>query len=332
MRVFNQANNSSPSSPNRRNTPSCSYCNDTEHQVTSCPHVKSDWAMFQSYIIPCSDPNNWTNNPKPPSENQRQYWNNQTSAASHFRNPSGWSSWHDQCEKALGKIQAKELRDAQKAKAKSQGKKAKSCGFCGGAGHNRRDCSEMTALNERIIKANAHWRQRFYTHMVENLGLCEGALVKVNEETGSWQNKKVEQKIGLVTSINWGQLNMFSYVEKSVRNWRNYIHENLQSPMAVKVHIDGEDRTILWSRARKHNSSIMLDAQGEPLVDVFPYQYNGPKFASVVSPSETPLPDTWITEGQAECVEFVTKRYSLEKLTKWNAISLLESYEQKWGL
>jgi len=285
--------------------------------------------MFQAFNIPCSDPNNWVHSPKPPESNQNQYWNNQQAVARHYKNPSGWSTWYAECEKALGKIQAAEQRAA---KAKDKTKRVKTCGFCGGTGHNRRDCPEMAALNERIIKANAHWRQRLYTHMVENLGLCEGALVKVKVESGHWNNRKVEQKIGLVTSINWSELNMFSYVEKNARNWRNSVHDNLQAPMVIKAHIEGEDRTILWPSPPNRNAGLICDAQGEPLVDVFPYNYNAPTFASVVSPSETPLSAEWLTQGQAECVEFVTKRYSLEKLTKWNAISLLENYEQKWGL
>lgn len=328
MRVFNDSQNSTSST---RRVSSCSYCKDPDHQVTSCPHVKSDWAMFQSLTIPCSVPSHWTNNPIATQPNQG--WNNQEYAARWYKEPSGWSTWYSECEKALGKIQAKEQRDARKSNTKSQGKKAKSCGFCSGAGHTRRNCAEMTALNERIIKANAHWRQRFYTYMVENLGLCEGALVKVTEETGSWNNRVTEEKIGLVTSINWDELNMFCYVEKTLRNWRNNVHENLHAPIQIKVHIDGKDRTITWPSASNTRSiNIMLDTQGEALADTFPYTYNAPKFVSVVSPSETPLSAEWLTEGQAECVEFVTKRYSLEKLEKWNAISLLENYEQKWGL
>ena len=169
--------------------------------------------------------------------------------------------------------------------------------------------------------------------MVENLGLCEGALVKVSEETGSWNNRVVEEKIGLVTSINWDELNMFCYVEKMLRTWRNNVHENLHAPIKVKIHIEGRDRTIVWpSATTTRNIGIMLDTQGEALADTFQHYYNVPKFVSVVSPSETPLSTEWLTEGQAECVEFVTKRYSLEKLEKWNAISLLENYEQKWRL
>ena len=47
---------------------------------------------------------------------------------------------------------------------------------------------------------------------------------------------------------------------------------------------------------------------------------------------KTPLSDEWLTQGQAECVEFITKKYSLKKLKDWQAISLLESYERKHGL
>jgi len=39
-----------------------------------------------------------------------------------------------------------------------------------------------------------------------------------------------------------------------------------------------------------------------------------------------------LTEGQSDAVQFVTKRYSLEKLTKWNVIDVLEKYEQRHNL
>ena len=331
MRVFNQANNSSSSSSNRRNTPSCSYCNDVEHQVTSCPHVKSDWAMFQLFEIPCVDPSNWTNHPKPPESGQGQYWNNQTTTARHYKDPSGWSKWYAACEKALGKIQAKEERDAQKAKAKSQGKKAKSCGFCGGAGHNRRDCSEMTALNNRIIAANNHWRQRLYDTFVLEMGLGEGALIEVTEEVGSWVNRSKQKSVGIVTSINWNELNMFCFSDKTNRAWRTQLDDKIQAPVVIKAQVGDRERTVIFKTTNKHHR-VVNDTHGRPLIDCFHGLYNSVEFEKVVSPTETPLPDTWLTEGQSDAVQFVTKRYSLEKLTKWNVIDVLEKYEQRHNL
>ena len=331
MRAFNQSQDSSSSTGTRRAKSSCSYCCDPDHQVTSCPHVKSDWAMFQSYNIPCSDPNNWTNNPIPVPQGQRS-WGTQESTARWFRDPTGWSKWHAECAKAFDKIKAKELRDAQKANTKSTGKRVKSCGFCGGKGHTRRDCPEMTALNNRLIRANNHWRQRLYKTFVEELGLGEGALVKVTEETGSWQNRQTVEHVAIVTSINWDQLNMFSYVDLNSSNWRNRVHENLQAPLLIKVQVNGQERTMCWSDRSGSNYPTVLDVHGRHLVDVFPSTYRAVKFKSVMSPTETPLSEDWLTQGQAECVEFITKRYSYDKLEQWKGIDVLEKYEKRFSL
>ena len=335
MRAFNKANNSTTVDHRTRSTSSCSYCGDPDHQVTSCPHVKSDWAMFQAFTIPCSDPDNWTNNPKAPLAGQNR-WSTQRATAGWFKDPSGWSKWYHQCEKAIGKIKAKEQRDAIKSKAKSKGKRAKSCGFCGGIGHNRRDCPEMQALNKRFIAANNHWRQRLYNYFVDELGLGNGALVKV-KQGGGWNQPKTEH-VGIVTSINWDELNMFCYTESNSRGWRHSnkrVHENLQAPLAIRVIVDGKEDWLKWTATTGSNGgtqNIVNDEHGRPLADQFPHSWSAPEYHSMVSPTETPLSEEWLTQGQAECVEFITKKYSLAKLKDWQAISLLESYERKYNL
>lgn len=334
MRAYNNSTNSTNGTGSRRSTSSCSYCGDVDHQVTSCPHVKADWAMFQAFNIPCSDPDNWTNNPKAQATGQRS-WGSQQSTAHWFKQPSGWSKWYAQCEKAYDKIKAKEQRDAKKVKAKSTGKRAKTCGFCGGVGHNRRDCPEMQALNKRLIKANNHWRQRLYDHFVKELGLGNGALVKV-EKKGGWKEPNTEH-VGIISSINWDELNMFCYTESNKRGWRQKngrVHENLQAPLAIKVIVDGKEQFLEWTVQHSTNGTtkIIHDHKGNPLADVFPYGWSNPSFKSVMSPTKTPLSEEWLTQGQAECVEFITKKYSLAKLKDWQAISLLESYENKYNL
>ena len=331
MRAFNKANNSTTVDHRTRSTSSCSYCGDPDHQVTSCPHVKSDWAMFQAFTIPCSDADNWTNNPKAPAVGQNR-WSTQQSTARWFKDPSGWSKWYHQCEKAMGKIKAKEIRDAAKANAKSTGKRVKSCGFCGGKGHNRRDCAEMTALNKRIIRANNHWRQRLYKTFVEELGLGEGALVKVTEDVGSWNARQTVEHVAIVTSINWDQLNMFSYVDLNSQSWRNRVHENLQAPLIIKVQVNGEERTMCWGERSGSNYPTIKDVHGRHLIDVLPSTYRAVHFKSVMSPTEIPLSEDWLTQGQAECVEFITKKYSYERLEQWKGIDVLEKYERRFNL
>ena len=330
MRAFNKSNGTEDKYNKAKSA--CSYCGDTDHQVTKCPHAKSDWAMFQSFTIPCSDPANWTNNPKAKATGQR--WNNQSSNAQWFKDPTGWSKWYSACEKAVGKIKKAEERESRKSKAKSAGKKAKTCGFCGGVGHNRRDCPEMQALNKRIVKANAHWRKRAYDYFVEELGLGEGALVKVNVAAG-WNQPEI-QSVGIISKINWSELNMFCYTESDLRGWRSgkvRVHENLQAPMRVDVVVDGKTRLMKWKNPNTSTgNNLCNDQHGRPLVDVFSYGWDTVNFKSVMSPTEQPLSEKWLTEGQQECVAFITKRYSLSKLKDWGAIDLLESYEKRYNL
>ena len=338
MRAFNKSNNSSTSSSyhGQRSKSSCSYCGDVDHQVTSCPHVKSDWACFQSFNIPCSDPDNWTNNPKPPAVGQSS-WSNQTHIARWFKDPTGWSKWHAQCEKAYGKIIKAEERQRLKAsKGKGKTKRVKSCGFCGGIGHNRRDCPKMTALNERLVKANTHWRQRLYAYFVQELGLGEGALVKVQQRKGHWNSQTYEQKVAIITSINWDELNMFCYTEGDKRRWSTTVHEHLKAPIKIVANVGGESTEIQWKQRQSahHNSTVRIvtDGNNEPLIDNWNYNWNSMEFVSIVSPTETPLDADWLTQGQQECVQFITKKYSLAKLKEWKAIEILENYESKYNL
>tara|TARA_Y100000114_G_C11745894_1_gene321533 strand:- start:832 stop:1710 length:879 start_codon:yes stop_codon:yes gene_type:complete len=291
--------------------------------------------MFQAFTIPCSDPDNWTNNPKQKVLGQR--WNNQANNARWFKDPTGWSKWYASCEKAYGKMIKAEQREERKSRAKSTGKKAKTCGFCGGVGHNRRDCPEMQALNERIIKANAHWRKRAYDYFVKELGLGAGALIRVDVPSG-W-NQPNKETVGIVSKINWDELNMFCYMESATRGWRSNkvrLHENLQAPMTVDVIVDGETRRVRWKSPNQNgqygNDSLCNDQHGRPLVDVFGHMYNSVDFLSIVSPTETPLSQEWLSQGQQECVAFITKRYPMKKLKEWGAIDLLESYEKRYNL
>ena len=327
MRAFNQSQDSS-STGTRRSKSSCSYCGDVDHQVTSCPHVKSDWACFQSFIIPCSDPDNWPNNPKTRQTRQR-HWSSQQTTARWFKDPSGWSKWHAQCEKAYDKVIKAEERAKTKA-TRSSSKRVKSCGFCGGTGHNRRDCPEMNAFNKRLIRANNHWRQRLYDYFVEELGLGVGALVKV-ESQGRW-NEPSTEAVGIITSVNWDELNMFCHTDNNNSKWHNRVHDNLQAPLAIKVQVNGQEKSMSWSTIGHNHYGVVNDTHGRPLVDNFLSDWSGVKFRAVMSPTETPLSQEWLTQGQSECVEFITKKYSLAKLTEWKGVKVLEDYEKRYNL
>jgi ribosomal protein L32 len=326
MRAFNNSQNNTTS--DNRSTSACSYCRDESHQISDCPHAKSDWAYFQNFQIPCSDPDNWTNNPVQSSGNQRS-WNQQTSQARWFKEPHGWSKWYAQCSIAVEKIEKAEKRKANK---KNKVRKASKCGFCGSVHHNRRACPSMDALNERLIRANAHWRKRFYDRVVSDMGLGIGALIKVSEQVGAWGQQETVEHVGIVTSINFDDVNMFSYTESAKRNWRNRLDHRFQAPFIIKANVNGVEKNVTLTNQRHTNGQPFKDEHGRPLADVFTDSYRSVLFVSVVSPTEQPLSDDWVSGGQQECVEFITKKYSKQVLTDKYVIELLENYEKRFNL
>ena len=89
---------------------------------------------------------------------------------------------------------------------------------------------------------------------------------------------------------------------------------------------------MCWGeRTGMSNYPTVKDVHGRHLIDVFPSTYRAVKFKSVMSPTETPLSEDWLTQGQAECVEFITKKYSYDKLEKWKGIEVLEKYEKRFS-
>ena len=327
MRAFNESQK--PTTERHRNKASCSYCRNEEHQVIDCPHVKPDWAIFQTLCIPSSLATHWTNTPVGNSNGQ-QHWNTQSATANWYKAPTGWSKWYAECEKAHIKVIKAEER---KARSTDKIKKSSKCGFCESAHHNRRACPSMDALNERIIKANAHWRRRFYDRIVEDLGLGNGALVKVLKKTGAWNSGQSTEYVGIITSINFDEVNMFSYAEQASTNWGSRLDHKFQSPVTIKAIVDGvEGQMTLAPINPQGNYPSFNDEHGRPLVDVFANNWGASHFAEVISPTKQPLSDEWVSGGQEECVQFITKKYSLAKLKKQNVISTLENYEKRFNL
>ena len=324
MRIFNQTNNTDSHS---KAGSSCSYCRDEDHQVTSCPHVKSDWALFKAFTIPCSVKSNWVNNPKSKTQNQK-HWGNQQSQARWFRDPTGWSKWYAECEKAYQKIILAEQREQ---KAKTNGKKAPSkCGFCGSTDHNRKGCGHMDSLRTKAMKANQAWRQAFYDKFVGELGISEGALIKVqvrDNQKSSFRQDVFVEKVGIVTSVNWDSLNIGCDQNfkrgNSNGSWRTDLNHDLQQVVVLKVMIDGDIKEITLG-------DESADALG--LKSMITNAHSGswyPVVTGVISPSEKPMPKEWIEQGHADAVEFVTKKRNKQWLTDKGYIGLVDKWSKK---
>ena len=321
MQVYNNSQDGSTKSGN--STPSCSYCRDPQHRATDCPHVAGDWAMFQNFQIPCSDPNNWTNNPTADNTGQRS-WNTQANTARWFAQPDGWSKWYAHCKNAFHKQQQARARQTRAGTTR----RASKCGFCGSLHHNRRNCTEMTAYTDRIIKANQVWRQRFYDRFVTDLGLSVGAVTKV-KVSGGWNQPETE-KIGVITSVNWDELSLFCFTDEDGRGWSTRLNEKFRQYLKVTINVDGDIKTLSFKKSspRSHRgwATILFDEHGG-LVDQFSGWHTA-SYIETIARSETPLDQDWVNQGHEECAKFVTKKYSKEKLDDWNVTSVLNKTEE----
>lgn len=318
MQIFNNQQNTGNSSGN--STPSCSYCADADHRATDCPHVATDWAMFQKFVIPCSDPNNWTNNPKSKAQGQSG-WKSQTTIANWFKNPIGWGKWYTECEKAHNKqviAKGKALAKA-KGKIKTQAK----CGFCGSDEHNRRNCSSMETFINKAIQANREWRQQFYDKFVGELGISESALVSLTERTGYGSNTTTVKSTGIVRKINWDQLSLCADTDyKPTNNYRSALDHTLRQKVVIECIVDGRHQTITL------NEDLIKSIGINGLVS-----QNGGwscyESISVISPSEKPMANKWVEQAHADAMEFVCKKRSYEQLKDTGFVGLVDKWFAK---
>lgn len=315
MQIYN--NQDSNTKSNGTSKRSCSYCGNSDHVVTDCPNAVNDWAYFQRFEIPLKQgQDHWTIGSRIDWRgNKADHW---------FRSPREWGRWFLECEKAIDKISKAKA----KAKNKQAGKRSASkCGFCGSTHHNRRQCPAMEQFKQRLLLANQGWRQRFYDKLVGELGLSVGAVVNVKISRG-WREPD-EEKIGIIESINWDQLSMFCY-GLGEAGWRSRLRDEFRQPLEVMVNVEGESRKLKFGGEQNHygHTEYILKDDFGTLADYWGWRRNEASFVSTIARSETPLDEEWVNQGHEDAMDFLIKKYSMEKLKGWGVQNLLIKVEE----
>ena len=314
MQIYN--NKDSNKNANGKSKRNCSYCGDSDHVVTGCPHAVNDWAYFSRFEIPLKQPNHWT---------IKAYTNWNGVKVDHwYREPREWGKWFEACETAIGKIS----RAKAKEKNKQAGKRtASKCGFCGSTDHNRRQCPAMDQFKQRLLEANQGWRQRFYDKLVGDLGLSVGAVVNVKVQT-RW-NEPPEEKIGIIESINWDQLSMFCYSLRE-NDWRNRVRDEFRQTLEVMVNVEGESYRLKFGGKPNRYGHIEFSLEDDfgTVADHWGWSRDEATFASTIARSETPLDEEWVSQGHEDAMDFLIKKYSMEKLKGWGVQNLLIKVEE----
>jgi len=186
----------------------------------------------------------------------------------------------------------------------------------------------MTAMLDRFVSANQGWRQRFYDRFVADLGLSIGAVVKVKQR-GGWQQPD-EEKIGIITGVNWDELSMFCWIDNEGTDYRNRVEHKFTQQLRVRINVDGQETSLSFDQRKQKGShrgyGLLNDAQGNGLVDCF--NYGACTFIETIARSETPLDEEWVTQAHRESLQFLVKKYSKESLKSSNVVGLLEKTER----
>jgi len=283
MKIHENQNNS------YRSKSTCGYCRTEGHNQYQCPHVKGDWENFLSKL---EIPKDEDGNPIKRGYNYATWHTGSFDPLTHNLANNALASWFNSCRKAY--IEQKKRGFKLNSHKRSASSAPKKCGFCGGKDHTRRNCTKMEQFLKDCYKANENWRQAAYKDLVLDGGLSVGACVKVEYDSGSWQNRERYVGTGIITKINWDTINVFSGMNKC--------SNDAHSPIEVCVLVNGETRRI-------DNLHVKFNTVGENgKITSFWSGTPACTLVSVITDSPAPLPPEWITSYKESFDTLVKKR------------------------
>lgn len=295
------------SSTRGKSKATCGYCREEGHNQYQCPHVKSDWENFLSRL---EIPKDTLGQPIRRGYNYVTWNSVDFDPLEHDITNNALASWFRNCRNAyiVQKERGFKLDYKRKGSAASR-----TCGFCGSKNHTRRNCPTMEQFLKDCYKANENWRRAAYKELVEMSGLSVGACIKVEYDSGNWQNRQRIEGTGIITNINWNTINVFSGMNK-----RN---NDAHSPIEVRVLVNGETR-------RLDNLHVKFNTVGEN-GKITAFWNDGPacSLISIITNSPTPLPPEWVGSYK-ESFETLVKKRTYEQLqtgmkSDWRAANLV---------
>jgi len=198
----------------------------------------------------------------------------------------------------------KARREARK-NARSNKKRVVSCGFCGSQGHNRRNCTVMQDFVSDLSRANQNYRKRFYNKVVQEIGICEGALVQLEAKhvliNNSW--KENWRGLGVITKVDWSGVNL----GLSHQQW------DWKTDFTIDVLVNGDIIKVEKPMGKLVKDDI--EPEGE-LFELFGGNGGGwsPWVDEVIAPSENIPSQEWFNSGYDDCWTWLTKKYTLGQL------------------
>ena len=121
---------------------------------------------------------------------------------------------------------------------------------------------------------------------------------------------------------------MFCYTLQE-NGWRNRLRDEFRQGLEVMVNVEGETRKLKFGGRKTHSygHTDYSRRRLRQLVDFFGWSRREATFISTIARSETPLDEEWVSQGHEDAMDFLTKKYSMEKLKGWGVQDLLNKVE-----
>ena len=288
-------------------TPRCGYCRQEGHNRSQCPVAPQDWEYWKNYQVPP----------------RTQGWQFDR------RSPKYWGDWYNACVLTMEKIEQRKRRE--KAVVVRNPSK---CGYCRSEGHTRRQCTEMKEFAKQCYKANENWRRAAYKEIVEKHGICVGACIEVQQQT-RWNqntpNKVSEVAVAIITQVNFTSLNVMAAKDKVYYDGHSDPYECL---LEVKAMVNGEEVFVTIHNTGRTRSSdewdysfprISKDVLGQSSKQ---RHWRGWTMSKLLSPSEHPLDESWVTDYK-DAFDLMLKKRTKEQLDNDGVTSLINEWVKK---
>ena len=292
MKIYEDRNETKPQN-------ACGYCRKRGHNKYQCPEVDKDWAWWQNFTVP------------PVSGGWYRTRNN----------PDSWRTWFQDCKDIY---EEKERR--KNAPKQSKKRSPSKCGFCGDSGHNRRQCPEMKKMLDKAYKANENWRRAAYKELVERHGICVGACIEV-QKAGGWSHEKPTVEVAIITKVNFDSLNVMAAKTGYIDGYTNPYECNLE----VMAMIQGVERhiSIRTSLKYKHTwQEDFIELDGKIVATADANYYSQWYMSKLISPSEHPLDEKWVTDYK-DAFDLLLKKRSKKQLDKDGATNVINEWAKK---
>ena len=277
---------------NNKRSIQCGYCYHEGHNKRHCPHLKAHYQANKDWNRYSATPPVGVSADMFPVPYQR-FWSDNR-AIDCFRNH------FDYAKGVHGEKPTTGVRPRRKSK----------CGFCGDEGHNRRNCFAMREFVKVLEETNQAYRELFYDHVIDGLGLGVGAFVEYGQSgyNGTLHPDSIHQ--GLITTFDLDTIG----IGNTFGTWSDY-------KTTIHLEMNGESRT-----RTRHDGFLTVDLCTEhqfPETLKVSVEWWSIAISKVIAPAPTKPSKEWFL-GQSPAFDWVVRKKSLKDLWQqyWSTIKL----------